>query len=209
MTVEVLRLPAPNNSSAEGQQLAAVVAAYEALQQLLQTCRAVESICKVAADVAAELIAAGTFEGDASGGAAAAAASGSSSSNISSRGSFSLRRMCSAAMNAAVNMAAGSNLETDSSSNAAPDSNCSLTFDEALIAVSLAKNKQQIFTALSAYEDLQHLPGQLLAVADELAAALPVRCCCNNPGCANLAGPSEQQLVGGRGCVCARCRTAR
>uniref|UniRef100_A0A383W307 ATP-dependent RNA helicase n=1 Tax=Tetradesmus obliquus TaxID=3088 RepID=A0A383W307_TETOB len=58
-------------------------------------------------------------------------------------------------------------------------------------------------------EVLLHLPGRLLAAADALCAALPVSCCCNNPDCANLGGPSEQQLVAGRGCVCARCKTAR
>jgi hypothetical protein len=78
-----------------------------------------------------------------------------------------------------------------------------------LAAVRAATSRQLLFTALSAYESLQQLPSQLLAVADDLAAALPVACCCNNHGCSNLAGPSEQQLVAGKGCVCARCKTAR
>jgi hypothetical protein len=34
-------------------------------------------------------------------------------------------------------------------------------------------------------------------------------CCCNNPGCTNLARSSEQELVGGKQCVCSRCVTAR
>jgi hypothetical protein len=32
---------------------------------------------------------------------------------------------------------------------------------------------------------------------------------CSNPGCSNMSGPSEAQLVGGRSCVCAGCLTAR
>jgi len=39
--------------------------------------------------------------------------------------------------------------------------------------------------------------------------SIPTSHCCNNPGCVNTAGPSEQQLVGGRSCVCGGCRTAR
>jgi hypothetical protein len=37
----------------------------------------------------------------------------------------------------------------------------------------------------------------------------PVTCCCNNPACTNLSGSSEQELVGGKKCVCARCVAAR
>jgi hypothetical protein len=61
----------------------------------------------------------------------------------------------------------------------------------------------------SMFEPLRQAPDDMTTLLDGLAAALPVRCCCNNPGCASLAGPSEQQLVAGRGCMCARCRTAR
>jgi hypothetical protein len=32
---------------------------------------------------------------------------------------------------------------------------------------------------------------------------------CNNPVCGNVSGLSEAQLVGGRSCLCAGCRTAR
>jgi hypothetical protein len=34
-------------------------------------------------------------------------------------------------------------------------------------------------------------------------------CCCNNPACINLASSSEQELVGGKKCVCSRCVTAQ
>ena len=38
---------------------------------------------------------------------------------------------------------------------------------------------------------------------------LPVPWLCNNPGCVDMAGASELQLVGGEGCVCGGCRVAR
>jgi hypothetical protein len=59
------------------------------------------------------------------------------------------------------------------------------------------------------FELLRLVPDQLLELVGQVAAALPVACCCNHPGCSSLAGPSEQQLVAGKGCVCARCKTAR
>jgi hypothetical protein len=34
-------------------------------------------------------------------------------------------------------------------------------------------------------------------------------CCCNNPACINLARSSEQELVGGKQCVCSGCVKAR
>jgi hypothetical protein len=55
----------------------------------------------------------------------------------------------------------------------------------------------------------------LQAAQEQLQAAGRVLACfatphaCNNPACANLSGPSEAQLVGGRSCICAGCRTAR
>jgi hypothetical protein len=79
----------------------------------------------------------------------------------------------------------------------------------ALAALHTAGTTQQVQQVLATYEPLQQLPDRLLVVAEGLCAALPVPCCCNNPGCANLAGPSEQQLVAGKGCVCGRCRSAR
>jgi hypothetical protein len=46
-------------------------------------------------------------------------------------------------------------------------------------------------------------------VGSALCAGVPVPWCCNNPDCTNLAGASEQQLVGGKGCVCGSCSVAR
>jgi hypothetical protein len=49
---------------------------------------------------------------------------------------------------------------------------------------------------------------QLLAAARVLAVfAIPHAC--NNLTCSNMCGPLEAQLVGGRSCICAGCRTAR
>jgi hypothetical protein len=49
---------------------------------------------------------------------------------------------------------------------------------------------------------------QLLA-ANRVLACFAIPHACNNPTCGNLFGPSEAQLVGGRSCICAGCRTAR
>jgi hypothetical protein len=55
---------------------------------------------------------------------------------------------------------------------------------------------------------LKEVQGQLQAAARVLACfAIPYAC--NNPVCSNLAGRSEANLVGGRSCICAGCRTAR
>jgi hypothetical protein len=53
------------------------------------------------------------------------------------------------------------------------------------------------------------LPGlgaRLVACGEALAALCPVPLCCNNPGCVELRGASELQLVAGKGSVCSRCR---
>jgi hypothetical protein len=47
---------------------------------------------------------------------------------------------------------------------------------------------------------------QMVALGEALCAQLPLAHCCNNPGCVELRGASELQLVGGKGCVCSRCR---
>jgi hypothetical protein len=47
---------------------------------------------------------------------------------------------------------------------------------------------------------------QLVRVGEALCAQLPVPLCCNNPGCLQLFGASEQQLVEGKGSVCSTCR---
>jgi hypothetical protein len=38
---------------------------------------------------------------------------------------------------------------------------------------------------------------------------IPLSTACNNLGCVNLAQRSELLLVGGKSCVCSRCKTAR
>jgi hypothetical protein len=55
---------------------------------------------------------------------------------------------------------------------------------------------------------LQATQEQLLA-ANRVLACFAIPHACNNPTCGNLFGPSEAQLVGGRSCICAGCRTAR
>jgi hypothetical protein len=57
--------------------------------------------------------------------------------------------------------------------------------------------------------DMAAVPGlaqQLVALGGALCAQLPLQYCCNNPGCVELRGASELQLVGGKGSVCSRCR---
>jgi hypothetical protein len=94
----------------------------------------------------------------------------------------------------------------DAATSNSSSENASATIVRTVMAASSAQQLQDI---VAASDSLQQLPSKLLAVADSLCAALPVPCCCNNPDCGNLAGPSEQQLVAGKGCVCARCKTAR
>jgi hypothetical protein len=54
---------------------------------------------------------------------------------------------------------------------------------------------------------------QLAQRLQQLGAAvisqLPQPHCCNNPGCRNLGGLSEQQLVSNRGSRCSSCKVAR
>ena len=50
---------------------------------------------------------------------------------------------------------------------------------------------------------------QQLQAAGKVLACLAIPHACNNPACRNLCGPSEAQVVGGRSCICAGCRTAR
>jgi hypothetical protein len=47
---------------------------------------------------------------------------------------------------------------------------------------------------------------QMVALGEALCAQLPLAHCCNNSACVQLRGASELQLVGGKGCVCGRCR---
>jgi hypothetical protein len=57
--------------------------------------------------------------------------------------------------------------------------------------------------------ELQQLLQQLSSFAGAVIAQLPLRWACNSPGCVNLQQRSELALVGGKGCMCAGCRTAR
>ena len=50
---------------------------------------------------------------------------------------------------------------------------------------------------------------QHLLAAGRVLARFAIPQFCNNPGCVNLRGPSEEQLVRGHSCICAGCRTAR
>ncbi|KAF6253319.1 hypothetical protein COO60DRAFT_429511 [Scenedesmus sp. NREL 46B-D3] len=50
---------------------------------------------------------------------------------------------------------------------------------------------------------------QLRDFAQAVAARIPLSTACNNPGCVSLAQRSELVLVGGKSCVCGRCRAAR
>jgi hypothetical protein len=53
---------------------------------------------------------------------------------------------------------------------------------------------------------LPSIAQQMVAFGHALCAQFPLPYCCNNPGCTELRGASELQLVGGKGCVCGRCR---
>jgi hypothetical protein len=53
------------------------------------------------------------------------------------------------------------------------------------------------------------LPQQLRSFAQAVAGRIPLSTACNNPGCVSLAQRSELLLVGGKGCVCGRCKAAR
>jgi hypothetical protein len=67
---------------------------------------------------------------------------------------------------------------------------------------------------MSTAEAMQHvgqlLGRQLLQQVQEFAGgvcgALPLRHCCNNPGCVNMDGLSEAALVAGAGSRCSRCK---
>ena len=50
---------------------------------------------------------------------------------------------------------------------------------------------------------------ETLQAAGQALCCLATRLCCNNPCCGSMAGATELQLVSGKGCICAGCRTAR
>jgi hypothetical protein len=76
-----------------------------------------------------------------------------------------------------------------------------------LLVATSAKDRLQIL-ADSWVHYIHAAPMQLQVIAEDAVAQLPMRLGCNNPHCTVLAGPSEMQLVGGKSCVCARCKTA-
>jgi hypothetical protein len=53
------------------------------------------------------------------------------------------------------------------------------------------------------------LAQQLADFAAALSGCCPAKLCCNAPGCSSLLQFSELQAVGGKSCMCARCKTAR
>jgi hypothetical protein len=78
--------------------------------------------------------------------------------------------------------------------------------------------KQQL-KALSSAQEAVRLEGvtdaSLAALVQQLQAtgvmfsSIAVPNFCSNPACVNISGPTEAQLVSGRSCICAGCRTAR
>jgi hypothetical protein len=53
------------------------------------------------------------------------------------------------------------------------------------------------------------LSQQLVDFAAALSGCFPAKLCCNAPGCRSLLKFSELEAVGGKSCMCARCKTAR
>jgi hypothetical protein len=56
---------------------------------------------------------------------------------------------------------------------------------------------------------LMQLSQQLSSFGTALCAAVPVRCCCNNPGCGEMGEASELELVSGKSSRCSGCKLAR
>jgi hypothetical protein len=53
------------------------------------------------------------------------------------------------------------------------------------------------------------LAQELVDFGAALSGRLPCKLCCNAPGCSSLAKFSELEAVGGKACMCGRCKTAR
>uniref|UniRef100_A0A383WA14 phytol kinase n=1 Tax=Tetradesmus obliquus TaxID=3088 RepID=A0A383WA14_TETOB len=53
------------------------------------------------------------------------------------------------------------------------------------------------------------LAQQLAGFGAALSGRFPAKLCCNAPGCTSLDKFSELEAVGGKACMCERCRTAR
>jgi uroporphyrinogen-III synthase len=73
---------------------------------------------------------------------------------------------------------------------------------QALLSAQAAAQSQSDAASRAAFAQLLHDVGVLFS-----SVAVPHFC--NNPGCQNLAGLSDTQLVSGRSCLCAGCVTAR
>jgi hypothetical protein len=72
--------------------------------------------------------------------------------------------------------------------------------DEAAAAIAASRLTSAVAPALP------DIAQQIVALGGALCAQFPLPHCCNNPGCVELRGASELQLVGRKGCVCSRCR---
>jgi hypothetical protein len=92
----------------------------------------------------------------------------------------------------------------------------------AALAAAAGGDLQQFRQQLEALSAAQHTVRQegvtdasLAALVQQLQAtgmmlsSIAVPHFCNNPACVNISGPTEVQLVSGRSCICAGCRTAR
>jgi hypothetical protein len=101
-------------------------------------------------------------------------------------------------LNAALELLNGA---TNSSSSGSSLPARALSAADVTDGTSVEHSRLQLLVAAAA-SIMQHRK----ALAEALCAQFPLTCCCNNPGCTELRGASELQLVGGKGCVCARCR---
>jgi hypothetical protein len=63
--------------------------------------------------------------------------------------------------------------------------------------------------AAGAAPDSSSAEQQLRAFAQAVMGRIPLSSACNNPSCVSLAQRSELLLVGGKSCMCARCKAAR
>jgi hypothetical protein len=66
-----------------------------------------------------------------------------------------------------------------------------------------------LFDSLQGAEAAPAVAQQLRSMGQAIAGRIPLTIACNNPSCTNLAQRSELVLVGGKSCVCARCKAAR
>jgi hypothetical protein len=86
----------------------------------------------------------------------------------------------------------------------------SVQVTEAAAAAEAAASSQQVASsAASSTEQAAAAAQQLRAFAQAVSGRIPLSGACNNPGCVGLAQRSELLLVGGKSCVCARCKAAR